>query len=122
MRARREGVGGVRLVAGEALRILLDGGSGCFRTKINHARQWAAARLHMRAARSMTGLALKAAGAEWPARVIRLRMSGMEQAGDPRIVMTAEAGVRSVRTEGGIGMRRAGGWRRGRRRHYRGIG
>ena len=51
MRARCESVGGIRLVAGEALRILLDGRCGCLRTKINHARQWAAARFYVRAAR-----------------------------------------------------------------------
>jgi len=113
----------VRLVARQALRILLDGRSGGFRAKINHPRQWAAAGLDVRAARPVTCLALKSAVAEWPARVIRLRMPGMEHAGHPGIVMAAETGVRSLGTVGGIAMRGTGGWSGGgRRRHDRGIG
>jgi len=123
MRTRGPVVGGVRLVAGEALRILLGGRSGCFRTKIDHSREWPAARLDMRAARPMACLALKSAAAEWPARVIGLRMPGMEHTGNPGIVMASEAGVRSLCTVCRIGMRRTSGRSSGgRRRHHWGIG
>jgi hypothetical protein len=55
----------------------------------------------------MTGLALQAAVTEGAARIVRPRVLGAEQPRDRGIVMTAEAGVRSLRTVRRISIRRA---------------
>ena len=124
MRARCPVVGRVRLMAGETLRVLLESGCERFGAEVDHARERSAPRLHVRAARPVTGLALQTAVAERPARITGLRMFGTEDAGDRRIVMAAQAGVRPLRAVRGIGMRRSrGGSRcggRGRRCRDRG--
>ena len=95
----------VRLMAAQALRVLLACGRTRLGAEVDHARQRAAARLHMCAARPVAGLALQTAVTEGPARIVRTRMLGAEDARDRRIVMTAKTGVRSLRAVGGIGMR-----------------
>src|SRR5271167_3896291 len=82
MSARRPIMRCIRLVADQALRVLL--GSGCARlgAEVDHARQRAASRLHVCAARPVAGLALQAAMSEGTARIIRAGMLGAEDAGD----------------------------------------
>ena len=76
----------------------------------------------MRAAGSVTGLALQPAMTEGAARIVRTRMLGAKDARDARIVVTAETGVGSLRAVGG-GSRCGRRGRRGRliggeRRHH----
>src|ERR1700691_6155500 len=61
----------IRLVAGQALCILLERRRQRFGAKVDHACERSASGLHVRAARSMARLALKSAVAEGPVRVIR---------------------------------------------------
>src|ERR1700689_4776924 len=80
----------IRLVAGQALCILLERRRQRFGAKVDHACERSASGLHVRAARSMARLALKSAVAEGPVRVIRLCVLGTEDPRDRRIVMAAE--------------------------------
>ena len=81
--ARGPIVRGVRLMAAEAIRVLLlQRVRMRFGAEIDDARQRAAARLHVCAARSVAGLALQAAVTEGAARIVRTRMLGAEDAGD----------------------------------------
>jgi hypothetical protein len=48
----------------------------------------------------MASLALQTAMTEWPARIIRTRMLGVEQARDGGVVVTAEASIGALRAIG----------------------
>ena len=97
----------VRLMAAQASGVLLGRRGERFGTEVVHARQWAAARRDVRAARAVTGLALQSAMTEGAVRIVRARMLGAENARDVGVAaMTTEAGVGSLRAVGG---RRRGG-------------
>jgi len=102
----------VRLVAAQTIDVLLSDSRERLGAEDNHSRGRPAARLHVRAARTVTRLALQATVAEGAARIIRPRVFGAEQARDGGIVMTTEAGVCSLRTVRGLGF----GWAVGRER------
>ncbi len=109
----------IRLMATQTLRILLRCRRTRFGAEVDHTRERAAARFHVRAAGAMAGLALQTAMAERPAGVIRARMLGAKDADDAGIGVTGEAGIGAVRTvrsrgRGGCGRRRLIG---GERRH-----
>src|ERR1035441_7063938 len=79
----------------------------------------------MRAARSVAGLALQSAVAEWSARIVGTRVLGAEDACDARIVVTTQTGVGSLWAVGrgvgrrGVGRGCVGGARGIRHRHGR---
>jgi len=106
VRARCPLMGRVRLVTAQAIRVLLSNRRGRFGAEDDHARWRATARLHMRAAGTVTGLALQTAVAEGAARIVRTRMFGAEQPRDRGIVVASEAGVRALRTIRRAGIRR----------------
>jgi hypothetical protein len=91
--------------------VLLRRLGACFRPKIGQPRQRSSARLYMRASWSMARLALQTTMSEWAVWVIGSGVLGAENSGNAAIVMTAEAGISSIRTVDGIGMRRAIGGR-----------
>jgi len=113
MGARWPIVRGIRLMTGQALGILLVRGRHRVRPEIDHTRERTAARFHMRTSRTVTGLALQAPVPEGSVGIIGSCMLGAENARDRGIVVTAEAGVGSLRTVGRIGMRWAIGLRCG---------
>ena len=89
-------LGRVRLVTGQTSRILPWCRRQRFGPEVDHARQRAASRLHVRAARPVTGFALQAAVTEWTMRIVRSRVRGAEQTRDAGIVVTAETSVRAL--------------------------
>jgi hypothetical protein len=117
MRTRCPVVRGVRLMAGQALCVLPGCGCQRFGTEVDHSGQRSASRPHVRAARPVTRLALQPTVPEWPARIVRLRVLGMENTRDGRITMATQTGIRSLRTVGRIGCYRdCRWWRIGRER------
>lgn len=106
-------VRGVRLMTSQALGVLFGCRCQGFRSEIDHTGQRTAARFHMRTSRTVTGLALQPPVPEGPVGIIGSCMLGAEDARDRGIVVTAEAGVGSLRTVGRIGMRWAIGLRCG---------
>ncbi len=104
VRARCPIVGRVRLMTVQAFGVLLRGGCVCFAAEIDDARQLTHRR-HVRASRSVTGLALQPAVTEGSARVVRAGMLGAEDADDGGVVVTGETGIGSLRAVAGAGRR-----------------
>jgi hypothetical protein len=98
--ARRPIVRRVRLMAAQTLHVLHRSRRGRLRTEVDHAGERSAPGPHMRAARSVTGLALQTAVAERPMGIVRTGMFGAEDAAHGRIAVTAKTGIRSLRTIG----------------------
>jgi hypothetical protein len=111
-------------VTGQTLRVLPQRRCQRFGTEVDHAGERTAPGLHVRASRAVARLALKSAVAEGPARVIRLRVLGVEDPGDRRVVMATQAGVGSLRAIGRTRLRAEGwivgwaGWLSGRPSRY----
>jgi hypothetical protein len=95
MRARRPIVRGIRLVTGQALRVLFGCGGLRLPAEIHHSLQRPAACVRVHATRSVAGLALQATMAEGAARIIRTSVYRAKDVGDLGLCMTAQAGVRS---------------------------
>ena len=108
MRAGGPIVGGVRLVAGQAGRVLPGCGRVRLRTEVDHARQRTAACLHVRAARSVAGFALQTAVAEGTVGIVRMRMLGAEDSRDRGIAVASQAAIRAMRAVGTAGRRWTG--------------
>jgi hypothetical protein len=109
VRARGPVMRGIRLVAAQALRVLLAPPAPAPWAEVDHAGKRAAARRHMRAARSVAGLALQAAVAEGTVGIVRPRVLGAEDARDAGIVVAAETAVGALRAVCRISVRRCAG-------------
>jgi|SRR5271163_570129 len=96
MSARSPIVRRIRLMATQALRVLLRRGSTGSGTEVNHTRQRAASRAHVSAARPVACLALQSAMPEGAPRIIRAGMLGVEDARHGRIAVTCQASIGSL--------------------------
>ncbi len=102
MCARRPGMRRIGLMAAQALRILQRRGRLRLLAEIDHAREWSAAGLDVRAPRSVARFALQTAMTEGSMRIIGSRMLGAEDAGHAGIAMTSKTSIRSLGTVEGI--------------------
>lgn len=91
-------MGSIQLMAAKTLCVLPGDRSQRLGAEVEHAGQRAALRTHMCTARPVAGLALQAAVPEGTVWIIRTGVLGTEYSCGRRIVMAAEAGIRSLRT------------------------
>src|ERR1700722_15096608 len=110
MGTRRPIMRRVGLMAGQPLGVLLYDGCARLGAEVDHARQRAASRLYVCAARSVTSLALQSTVSERTSRVVRTGMLGVEDAGHGRIAVACQAGIGPLRA-----VRRSKQWQFSRR-------